>query len=310
MANCEVGRYFSGWARHDSGGWSHQIAVLSCALALANTSNRTLVIPDKLIFPRGHTFSKKDERYKMNESVDLPRMSSYGIGVKIKYESEFKVVMSSLNSTFSRKYVPWVLKNPEFRNCSHLTKLRGASCHIAHRSSYYYMFNYCQKSTSLYPACIPQPLDYIQPIPPISRLIDMIAKSIHPFIHLHVRRGDKGKGIETEPPNIIHTLNKILSTTPAPSKTSIWLGTDEHSREFFMGLTNSSFIFLTLDTFRFPAEVANRTVAVNDSYTPTVGEYLQTVTRHSLYSVQVDYGMKKHAVMSVDNSDLQRHCCV
>ena len=300
--SCPIGRYFSGWAKHDSGGWSHQIAVLSCALALAAVSNRSLILPNNLIFPRGHSFSKRDEAITFNVSVDMDRMASFNNNTVVILESVFRQKLKSLNSSFHSKYIPAVLKHADFKNCTHIRALKEPVCLYSHRSNYYYMFNYCQKS-SIYPKCLAQPLDYIRPLPSIVSLSKAIANRIQPFVHLHVRRGDKGKGKETEPRNIQHTL--ISKGYLANRSVNVWLGTDEKSHGFFEPLYDSYRIH-TLSTFVFD-EAGNSNGEANSL---TLSHHLLgRVRNHSLYSVQVDYLMAEYAVDKIDNKDLRMNCC-
>lgn len=297
--NCELGRYLTGWMRHDSAGWNHQMAVLSCALAMAAISNRTLVLPNLLRFPRGHTFSKVDETYPFNATVDINLMSRYN-GTSIILNDEFHKRMNTLNNISRRHYIPGILKRADFKNCDHIRSLQKKTCVYTHRSQVHYMFNYCQKSTNEYPKCLYQPADYIKPIKDIANLVQLISESIKPFIHIHVRRGDRGRGKETEVKNILRTL--LRKGFPPSSNISIWLGTDETEFGFF-DLLYSKYVVHTIKSFKYLTIHRNSSIHAFGNHS-LMNILLAQVKNHSLYSVQVDYLLSQYAVNKIVYADL------
>eukprot|EP01041_Mallomonas_annulata_P006047 gene6047-12196_t len=297
---CHYGKYLTGWTRHDSGGWNHQMAVISCALALSAWTNRSLVLPDFIHFPRGHTLTGKDESYPLRSCVDVELLALYN-NTNIFLESEYKQIRSTMNQTTLSRYIPALLPKPDFKYCSHVTLLQQETCVYSHRSKFYYMFNYCQPSE--YPACLHQPADFVRPAKHITQLVDRISLQLGEYIHLHVRRGDKGRGRETEVDNILKTLSH-LGYAPN-SNTTIWLGTDETAPDFFTALY-ASYRVATLNNFKFAPDVILELPFIGNIYANT---HLANAKNHSLFSVQIDYLMSsnKNCKAKIDNGHLKQY---
>lgn len=318
--DCPVGIFFTGWTWRDSGGWFHQMACLSCALALAVSANRSLILPDLLHYPGGHCLSGHNESFPFELCVDMNLMSQYKSGTSVITNSKFQSLLAALPEKTRKKaaaaYKPvQILRADDTKNCDHVRLIKQSECLYEHRASNQYLFNYCQK-------CMHQPFENIRPVPAIVAVTNLLSTAIGPFIHLHVRRGDRGKGKETEPPNIVRSL---ASKGHKPnSNITLWLGTDETTIGYFESV-KSQYNVYTLATYRFPESYTNnmpadllsdlekiavvgRGPAATAAATApkTMNDYLRFISSHSLYSVQVDYLMKHLAADKVDNSDMVR----